>query len=379
MKTIKVESEIKQTTRLQKVQSMFGLQPQDSISHVWQVDFAEIYNNDWQVGSIVGDSGTGKTTIAKNIFPLNGKTLWATKQAWPANKSILDGMPDSMTTEQVTEAFCQVGLSSVPTWVKPYRALSEGEKFRADIAQALARATIFDFDTLVIDEYTSVLDREHAVFISSTLQRAVRDLGIKLVTISGHDDYLLYLRPNWLFTTAVNKLKFFSSEACERAELPLKFFRLGTDENNRAWKNFRDHHYLNTSLNSSAISFLTTTEFDRSVLLHDLEKPVCFSSWIRNVGKGPPTMREHRTVVLPKMQGLGIGSITSKLIASAWKALGFRVISTVSHPGLIKSRNKSKDWRLFRGPQVARKKLITYVNHMKNIWIMIMIMIMIMI
>ena len=42
-----------------------------------------------------------------------------------------------------------VGLNSVPTWTKPYCVLSNGEKFRADLARRIK-------DNAVIDEFKSV-------------------------------------------------------------------------------------------------------------------------------------------------------------------------------------------------------------------------------
>ena len=37
----------------------------------------------------------------------------------------------------VTAALSAVGLGSVPSWLRPYAALSTGEKFRADLARVL--------------------------------------------------------------------------------------------------------------------------------------------------------------------------------------------------------------------------------------------------
>ena len=39
--------------------------------------------------------------------------------------------------KQLTRILTAVGLGSVPTWLKPYRVLSTGERFRADLARAI--------------------------------------------------------------------------------------------------------------------------------------------------------------------------------------------------------------------------------------------------
>src|ERR1700724_624701 len=83
-------------------------------------------------------------------------------------------------------------------------------------------------------------------------------------------------------------------------------------------------------------------------------QPVAFSAWLPFVGAGPPTRREHRTVTLPDYQGVGIGNALSALIASLWRGLGCRAISTTTHPAMIRSRLASSLWRMHRKPSLAR-------------------------
>src|SRR5262249_28398121 len=64
--------------------------------------------------------------------------------------------------------------------------------------------------------------------------------------------------------------------------------------------------------------------------------------------------REHRTVVLPDFQGVGVGQAVSEVVASMWRGLGYRALSTTTHPGLIASRRRSPRWRLHRRPSLAR-------------------------
>ena len=62
---------------------------------------------------------------------------------------------------------------------------------------------------------------------------------------------------------------------------------------------------------------------------------MAFSAWLPFVGSGPPARREHRTVTLPDYQGVGIGHALSGLVASLWRGLGYRALSTTTHPALI--------------------------------------------
>src|SRR4029079_3330097 len=82
-------------------------------------------------------------------------------------------------------------------------------------------------------------------------------------------------------------------------------------------------------------------------------RPVAFSAWLPYVGGGRPARREHRTVCLPQFQGVGIGHALSGLVASLWRGLGFRALSTTTHPGLIQARCRSPFWLLRRPPSLA--------------------------
>ena len=92
---------------------------------------------------------------------------------------------------------------------------------------------------------------------------------------------------------------------------------------------------------------------------------MAFSAWLPFVGRGPPARREHRTVTLPDYQGVGIGNALSDAIASLWRGLGYRAISTTTHPAMIAARRRSPHWRLVRAPSLAsgREQKLTGLKH----------------
>ena len=49
----------------------------------------------------------------------------------------MDEITPGGSFDAVTAALSAVGLGSVPSWLRPYAALSTGEKFRADLARVL--------------------------------------------------------------------------------------------------------------------------------------------------------------------------------------------------------------------------------------------------
>jgi hypothetical protein len=80
---------------------------------------------------------------------------------------------------------------------------------------------------------------------------------------------------------------------------------------------------------------------------------VAFSAWLPFVGRGTRARREHRTVTLPDYQGAGIGNALSCTLASMWKALGYRAVSTTTHPGMIAARCRSSLWHMHRPPSLC--------------------------
>ncbi|UHG91748.1 ABC transporter ATP-binding protein [Spirosoma oryzicola] len=158
----------------------------------------------WQVGLIVGASGTGKTTIAKHLFPDSYITNFAYNKP-----SILDDMPAGCTCSDITSMFNAVGFSSPPSWLKPYDVLSNGEKMRVDLANALLR----DEQLIVFDEFTSVVDRTVAQIGSYAVQKAIRRSTKQFIAVTCHYDVEQYLKPDWVFDT--NTMTFRVQEVTE--------------------------------------------------------------------------------------------------------------------------------------------------------------------
>lgn len=145
---------------------------------------------DFKIGVIVGSSGSGKTTMLKHF---------GTEQQpiWDNNKSILSHFD---SPEDGINRLGSVGFNSIPSWYKPYNVLSNGEKFRADLARKIA-------SNVVIDEYTSVVDRNVARAASVALSRYVNNNDIKNIVISTcHMDVVEWLEPDWVINTDSGEL-----------------------------------------------------------------------------------------------------------------------------------------------------------------------------
>jgi ABC-type Mn2+/Zn2+ transport system ATPase subunit len=125
----------------------------------------DIEGKDWNIGLIVGGSGTGKSTIAKEVF---GENYFNSYKY--TSKSVIDDMPKNKKLKDIELAFTSVGFASPPSWLKPYDVLSNGEKMRVD----LARNILEENEIIVFDEFTSVVNREVAKTSSYAISKAIR-------------------------------------------------------------------------------------------------------------------------------------------------------------------------------------------------------------
>jgi GNAT superfamily N-acetyltransferase len=234
-----------------------------------------------------------------------------------------------------------VGFSSPPAWLRPFGVLSTGQQFRVALARLLADALVQPQEQrtpIVLDEFTSVVDRTVAQVGSAALAKAVRGQGLQFVGVTCHDDVLDWLQPDWTYRPAENRFTWRCLR--RRPAIGLTIGRCAAT----AWPLFAPHHYLSHALAHSAVCFQAEWH----------GRPVAFSAWLPFFGPGPPTRREHRTVTLPDFQGVGIGPALSGLVASMWRGLGCRALSTTTNPGLVQSRIRSPHWRLHRAPSLAR-------------------------
>ena len=154
--------------RVKSVMGTYDLQTNKTTEHfVGDINLPD----EWNVGLIVGRSGTGKTTIARELFGdciIDGYDY--------THESILDDMPKGASVQEICQALTSVGFASPPSWLKPYAVLSNGEKMRCD----LARAILEKRDLFVFDEFTSVVDRDVAKVGSLAMQKAIRRGGAEI-------------------------------------------------------------------------------------------------------------------------------------------------------------------------------------------------------
>ena len=152
-------------------------------------DMEEINKEDWNILLICGKSGSGKSTILKEIYG-DVKQI-----VYDYSKCVISQFPN-YTEEEVCDLLQSIGLSSVPTWLRKPQELSNGERARLDIAKAIYDA---NDRPVLIDEYTSVVNRSAAKSMSHALQRYARQKNIKVIIASCHFDIIEWIQPDFIF------------------------------------------------------------------------------------------------------------------------------------------------------------------------------------
>ena len=210
------KAEPESTFRVSSIIGMFDL----DINHITEhfTGNIDIEDKEWNVGLIVGGSGTGKSTIAKEIF----KNAYIKSYEYNA-KSVVDDMPKNKSIKDIELAFTNVGFASPPSWLKPYSVLSNGEKMRCD----LARALLEEKDIICFDEFTSVVNREVAKTASYAISKAVKRANKKFIAVSCHKDIIEWLEPDWIYDTD-EKCFFIQGESTTAPKSNLKYIGLTT-------------------------------------------------------------------------------------------------------------------------------------------------------
>lgn len=184
------KAEPKETFRVSSVLNAFDLSI-DKVCETFKGSI-DIEGKEWNVGLIVGSSGSGKSTIAKELFP----DSYIFEQQY-SEGSVIDDMPKEKSVKEITKAFTSVGFASPPSWLKPYSVLSNGEKMRCDLAKSILE----EKEIVVFDEFTSVVNREVAKTGSFAIQKAIRKMNKKFVAVACHSDIIEWLQPDWIYNT----------------------------------------------------------------------------------------------------------------------------------------------------------------------------------
>lgn len=302
---------------------MFDVPPQDKARLEWSVEVPAI-SDSWSVGLIVGPSGSGKSSVMRKVYGEVPRLAWSAA-------SVVDDFARSLTVQQVTDACSAVGFNTIPAWLRPFGVLSNGERFRVDLARRLLELP----DPIVVDEFTSVVDRQVAQVGSHAVQKFARRSGRKFVAVTCHYDVIEWLQPDWVLDMATRQLtrrllQRRPSIDCVVGRVPYA-----------AWRMFAPFHYLTGDLHKSARCFGLWANGRLAAFAGMLHRPH---------PKVDDIMGCSRLVTLPDWQGLGLAFALIDKVGAAYKAIGKRAHTYPAHPALTRAFDRSPLWRLEKAP-----------------------------
>ncbi|MFV3367551.1 GNAT family N-acetyltransferase [Pseudomonas sp. NY15435] len=304
--------------RAARVKSLFNVEAGNQVEV--QADLP-IEDMAWQIGVIVGPSGSGKTTLGRAIGDLYAPD-------WPARKPIIDAIAPDGSFDAVTSALSAVGLGSVPAWLRPFPVLSNGEQFRANLARLVCEAP----ELAVVDEFSSVVDRQIARIGAGAFAKAWRRTGGRAVLLSCHYDILDWVQPDWVYDTASGQFHRGWHRPRPRFDLEIR------ESRQRDYALFEPHHYLKLPPMVAASHY--TGWVDGEPVAH-----IAFST-----RPGLIEARACRLVVMPEWQGAGVGMRFLNALCARWlegenryqKPL--RTLFHTSHPGLAAALRRDRHW-----------------------------------
>ncbi len=323
--------------RVARTQSLFNV-PGD---HSFSIDADLDIEFDWNIGLIVGSSGSGKTSLGRSVF---GADRLYENPAWDTEQPIIDALAPNLPYETVTQVLGSVGLNTIPAWLRSYQHLSTGEKFRAD----LARICLEQPEQVVIDEFTSTVDRQVAKITASAFAKTWRKTGKQAVLLSCHNDIEEWLQPDWVFNADTKQ--FARRSLRPRPQIQLDISK--TDQS--TWRRFSQHHYLDLNRLVAADYYVGCVDDTEVVHMAVAPRP------------GLTECRICRIVVMPDWQGIGVGLKSIEAVCRQWRIGNNRynkpmpTLLHTSHPGLISAVSRSDKW-------IALSKSTHGVNKQKNL------------
>lgn len=341
---VTVSTAVSTSGRGRQLEAMFDVPQEKKQTKRWQFD-APHEERDWNIGLLVGPSGAGKSTILRDTFGHPAQLDWD-------ERSVIDSFDKVHAIVDISTVCQAVGFNTVPAWLRPYRVLSTGEQFRVDLARRLLDGRRSG-ELVVVDEFTSVVDRQVAKIGAHAVAKYVRRHNMRAVLATCHYDVIDWLQPDWTIEPADQRFTWRSVQPRPRVDCVV------SPVDYTAWRTFAPFHYLSATLNKAARCFGLFVDGQCVAFTATLPRP-------------HPTTKNiwglSRTVTLPDWQGLGLAFVLCDTVGAAYKAIGRRLRSYPAHPAFIRSRDRSPNWALREKPGLRMGGVVKGPNSQIREW-----------
>lgn len=200
-----VPSAVQPTAHVLEVAAMFGLGI-DRDKRIPIIPRTELRLSPGRIVFVTGSSGGGKSTLLRLIREQIDRDDGAhalSFDALPAiqDRPLVDAFP-GRTLNQTLRLLSLAGLNDAFVMLRKPSELSDGQRYRLKLAQAMAMVEAGVLARLhkvvLADEFCATLDRVTAKVIARNVRKWVRFAGVCFVAATTHDDLLEPLDPDIL-------------------------------------------------------------------------------------------------------------------------------------------------------------------------------------
>jgi len=208
-------------------------------------ELLKVCNDNFKILYIVADSGLGKTTILNKLVDSHNYNHLSSINNDNKLASLFDNKDEAI------DRLTMSGISSIPVWFRSYNTISKGEQARANIAMYLD-------NFIIIDEFTSNLDRLTARSLASCINKYVNKKSLTNIILAGCQyDIIPWLNPSFIYD--LNTRSFISIQAMLPkwlGEINNKSISKNVDDkklilrqcNKDRWRYYSSYHYLTSQL-----------------------------------------------------------------------------------------------------------------------------------
>ena len=307
--SIEYESATEITDRTIAVADAFGLGI-DKARKFKVYDNFEVEIGPKDIVYITGDSGSGKSVLLK----------WLEKALKPNTINVADikPEPDKPLVEQIgksleegLELLSRAGLNDAFLFVRRYRELSDGQKYRFKIAKMMESGKQY----WIFDEFCSLLDRDTAKIVAYNVQKLARKAGKAVLVATTHTDLFEDLAPSVHIHKRFGKeatVNYYPNAPAKECSL-IREMRIeeGSTED---WRRLARFHYRSHRLPSPRKIFkLVRGDEICGVIVYSYPAPVAYG---RRKVLPKMSMKElnkklsviSRVVIHPKYRSIGLGA-----------------------------------------------------------------------
>jgi len=230
------------TERVIGVADAFGLGVNKAYKFILY-DNVELKIGKTDIVYITGDSGSGKSVLLKalerDIREDMGQSCINIEDIKPdPDRPIVETVGKNLS--EALELLSRVGLNDAFLFLRSYKQLSDGQKYRYKIAKLIESGAQF----WILDEFASTLDRDTAKIVAYNLQKIARKQGKAVLAATTHTDLFEDLNPSVHIHKKFGKevtIQYFPNRPAEECSLVRE---MHVEEGSyQDWKKLAGFHY----------------------------------------------------------------------------------------------------------------------------------------